>query len=230
MLNTGLGPAFRNLRAFVCASPGSRAPLLILNLGDGEETGARLFKPLFSQAPVLALSDSPHKMHARSAGGLQALCGAGAEPSSRVDLSSALGRSRSYSRAELGRLGGKEGDPGPDLAERGRAEPSGPQVPSYPGEGTRRPLPSGFAPRHRTSSPAQQAGHARPAGDHASVPKWAEAAGRGGPQPGSRSSSPRPRPAPAGSPARAGGRCSLGSRGRAVPCIRVSPEPRRRGR
>uniref|UniRef100_G1LRF4 Calpain-5 n=1 Tax=Ailuropoda melanoleuca TaxID=9646 RepID=G1LRF4_AILME len=128
--------------------------------------------------------------------------------------------------------GGREGERGPDRAERGRAEPSraGPEAPSYPRAGTRQPPPSRFAPRHGASSPAQQPWPARPAGDHASVPKWAEAAGRAGPRSGSPSSSPRPRPAPEGSPARAGGRCSPGSRVRAVPCVRVRPEPRRRGR
>lgn len=213
-LTMGLGPAFRIRPGPSCVCPhgGSRFPLLIPNLGHGEEMGTRPFRFLFSQPPVLA----PARCMPKARPACKPSAALAHNP--RAEGGSALGALPEMLHGGQCEIwdGGRE--------SRGLIEPrgvgpsrAGPESPSYPPAGTRRPPPRRFAPRHGASSPAQQSGPARPAGDHASVPKWAEAAGRGGPLPGSPSSRPHPRPAPEGSPAGAGGRCCPGSRARAVP-------------
>lgn len=120
-------------------------------------------------------------------------------PPASCRLGSGPGGPGRYSTADGVRLGGRKEKRGLDRARRSRGKraatrspPASQRTPSGRLLG-RSPLQRG------ASSHAQQCWPARPSGGHASVPKWAEATGRGGEQPRSPSSSPRPRSAPAAS-------------------------------
>lgn len=106
---------------------------------------------------------------------------------------------------------------------------AGPQIPSYFPTRTPQPPPGQLAPQTGASSHAQRSWPSRPIEDHASIPKWVEAAGRGGLQPGSPLWSTRPRPAPSDPgpepEAAAPGPSSLRSSARAVPAPQSPARP-----
>lgn len=118
-------------------------------------------------------------------------------PRPAFELSWALGGSQSI--AQRTERGWEEGRENRGLTEQSGVQMNraGPKSASYSPAGTPQPSPSRFSPQPDASSHAQRSRPSRPTGDHASVPKWAEAAGRGGPQRGSLIPGPGPRPAPA---------------------------------
>lgn len=92
--------------------------------------GTRPFKFLFSQHSALALAWLSIPDAAQSSAGLQAFRGAGTQPSGRPGLGP--GGLREILRGRQCETGGREGERGPDLAERGRAEPRRPRGPLLP--------------------------------------------------------------------------------------------------
>lgn len=110
--------------------------------------------------------------------GLYAFCGACTEPSGTCRPQPWVAPEDIPQQTERGWKGGQK--------NRGLIEPravrlsKGFQPPSYSPARAPHPPPRGFAPQRGSSSHAQQSRSFRPTGNHASVSKWAEAAGRGG--------------------------------------------------